>query len=454
MEQERTTKQIDKARMFSAVDIGTTKIVAVTGYKNEKGELTVLGRGYAPSMGVSRGEVINIEDSVKAIKIAVQKAEEEAGYFCKKVVVGIAGKHIRSTQNRGHINRENIDVPISQEEIDLLQKENRHVNLENDEEIIHAIPQTFIIDKEHEVTNPIGMTGRRIEANFHVVIGKGSAIRYIKAAINRAGLELVDLMLEPIASATSTITEEERKLGVALIDIGGGTTDIAIYHNDIVQFTEVIPFGGNAITNDISEGCKILTPHADRLKIEFGNAIQDFAQENEIVSIPGVNGREPKEISIKHLSGIIQARMEEIIDSALFVLGTSGYARKLGAGIVVTGGGSLLKNLPQLLSYKVGIESKIGTPLACVDYVDYKTFNNPVYATSVGLLMKAAEIHEKQTKGFVFNDSKVVEEPETKPGATVETIENHKKGSSFLTSLSKKMESFFGIDYTDTKFKS
>jgi cell division protein FtsA len=298
-------------------------------------------------------------------------------------------------QNRAFINRQDVDKEISKEEIAKLQEENRHVNLESDEEIIHAIPQTFRIDNEYEVENPIGMRGRRIEANFHIVVGKGTAIKYIRTAINRAGLEVAELMLEPLASAASTLTFDEKKLGVAIIDIGGGTTDIAIYHDNIVQFTEVIPFGGNAITNDISEGCQILDELAEKLKIDYGYCIQDSSLENEIVSIPGLNGRPAKEISLYTLAGIIQARMEEIIDSALFVIKTSGYAHKLGADIVVTGGGALLKFLPQLLSYKTGKEAKIGTPINYVHYQNYKDFYNPIYATSVGLLMRAAELHKE-----------------------------------------------------------
>jgi len=459
MEQINTNEsEIDRTRAFSAIDIGTTKIVALTGYINENGELSVLGKGHAPSMGISRGEVINIESSVQAIKIAVKKAEEEAGFFCKKVVVGIAGKHIHSTQNRGYINREDKDSSITKEEIELLKKENRHVNLESDEEIIHAIPQTFRIDNEHEVTDPIGMTGRRIEANFHVVIGKGTAIKYIRTAIHRAGLEVEDLTLEPIASAASTLTDEEKKVGVALIDIGGGTTDIAIYHNGIVQFTEVIPFGGNAITKDISSGCQILDDLAERVKVEYGNTIQDYAKDNEIVSLPGINGRPPKEISLKHLSGIIQARMEEIIDSALFVIKTSGFAQKLGAGIVVTGGGSLLKNLPQLLSYKIGIESKIGTPINYIDYKNKKDFNNPIYATAVGLLMRSSEIHAEKTNHVVevvetarTTVSNAPRQEETQKeqvqAKSAEQVKEKKKGgfSSFL-------EDFFNTkSYADTK---
>jgi cell division protein FtsA len=444
-ENKTNTKKITEKRSFSAIDIGTTKIVALSGYITEKNEITVLGKGYAPSMGVSRGEIINLEYSVTAIRQAVAKAKAEAGFFNPEVVVGIAGKHIHSTQNRWFINRDDSEIPITKEEIEKLRQDNRHVNLEPDEEIIHTIPQTFRIDNEHEVADPIGMTGRRIEANFHIVIGKGTAIKFIRNAIQRAGLEVKDFMLEPIASATSTLTEEEKNIGVALIDIGGGTTDIAIYHDNIVQFTEVIPFGGKAITNDISKGCNILPKDAEWLKTDYGNTIQDYAKENEYVSVPGINGRAPKEISIKHLSGIIQARMEEIIDAALFVINTSGYAKKLGAGIVVTGGGSLLENLPQLLSFKIGIESKIGTPINFINYANHTEFNNPIFSTGVGLLMHASSIHN-------YTEEMEVE-------AVTEMAEQENKNSKKVTQLKKqtsnklieKLTSIFKEGYTDTK---
>ncbi|MFO7868809.1 MAG: cell division protein FtsA [Bacteroidales bacterium] len=450
--QEHSTK-IAENNSFSAIDIGTTKIVAISGYTNEKGELTVLGKGYAPSMGISRGEIINLQHSISAINQAVNKAKQEAGFFNPKVVVGIAGKHIHSTQNRWFINRKDADSPITQDEIEVLRTDNRHVNIEPDEEIIHTIPQTFRIDNEHEVIDPIGMTGRRIEANFHIVIGKANAIRFIKNAIQRAGLEIKDFMLEPLASGKATLTEDEKDLGVAIVDIGGGTTDIAIYHQNIVQFTEVIPFGGKAVTHDISKGCNILPQDAEKLKIKYGNSIQDFTADNEFVSIPGISGRPPKEISIKHLSGIIQARMEEILDAALFVIKTSGYAGKLGAGIVVTGGGSLLKNLPQLLTYKIGIDSKIGTPIEYINYIHKAEFNNPVYSTGVGLLMHAESIHIPEPI------QETEEEEETKTEKTTQKkkeIPEQKKTKikkpGAKEFFAKKIEEFFsGNEYEDTK---
>jgi cell division protein FtsA len=445
---EQTTKNIpmiDKSKAFSAIDIGTTKIVALVGYVNERNEITVLGRGVTPSMGVSRGEVINIENTVVSIKSAVKLAEEEAGFFCKKVVVGIAGKHIRTLQNRGGINRENPEKEITESEIEILLQENRHVCIEADEEIIHAIPQTYIIDNEHEVTNPLGMRGRRIEANFHIVVGKGTAIKYIRAAIQRSGLEVSELLLEPLASAKSTLTEEEKRLGVAILDIGGGTTDVAIFHNNVVQFTEVIPFGGNAITHDISLECNILEEYAEKIKVEYGCAIQDAAKDNEIVSIPAAPGRAPREISFKTLSGIIQARMEEILDAALFVIKTSGYGKYLGQGIVITGGGSQMQHLTQLINFKIKKDAKIGTPIHNINYSNQREFNNPIYATGVGLLMRAAELHA------IANPvtAEKIEIPQT-PEIVAEKHAEPKKEKG--NSLYKLVDKFFGSSSeSDTK---
>ncbi|HRS18176.1 MAG TPA: cell division protein FtsA [Bacteroidales bacterium] len=455
MEQTISNKpMIDRRKAFSAIDIGTTKIVALVGYVNEKNELTVLGRGVAPSMGVSRGEVINIEYTVSSIKAAVKQAEEEAGFFCKKVVVGIAGKHIRTLQNRGGINRENPDKEITNEELEILMQENRHVCLEADEEIIHAIPQTYIVDNNHEVTCPLGMHGRRIEANFHIVVGKGTAIKYIRTAIQRAGLEVSELLLEPLASAKSTLTEEEKRLGVAILDIGGGTTDVAIFHNNVVQFTEVIPFGGNAITHDISVEYNILEELAEKLKVEYGCAIQDVVKDNEIVSIPGVHGRPPKEISFKVLAGIIQARMEEILDAALFVIKTSGYGKYLSQGIVVTGGGSLMQHLTQLINFKINKDAKIGTPIHCVNYMNAREFSNPIYATGVGLLMRAAELHKAQNvhvevENTIHNQTKEQVQPAAVKQTATPKVEEHKKEKNNY--IYKLVEKFFGDTATDTK---
>ncbi len=388
--------QIDERKAFSAIDVGTTKIVALTGYCNERGEIEVLGCGSVASNGVMRGNVVNIEAVVQSLKNAVDIARNEAGFFCKKVIVGIAGQHIRSAHNRNGINRSNPEQPITQEEIDTLLKDNRHINLDIDEEIIHIIPQDYMIDSQFVISNPVGSIARRIEGNYHIVIGKIEPLRYLRTAITRIGLELQDFVLEPLASARAVTTAEERELGCVVIDIGGGTTDVAIFHENSVRFTEVIPFGGNVITHDIQEGCKVLFNEAEELKINYARCIQDAAS-NDVLCIQGVNGRPAREITLKTLAGITQCRMEEIIDAASYVINTSGYARYLSAGIVVTGGGAELKDLQQLLSFKMCNETKIGKPIHAVRYAHSNVFNYPQFSTAAGLLMYAADAYKENS---------------------------------------------------------
>lgn len=409
---------IDERKAFSAVDIGTTKIVALTGNINERGEVEVLGCGSVPSNGVMRGNVVNIEMVVQSIKNAVEEARNEAGFFCKKVIVGVAGQYIRSAHNRNGINRSNPAQPITQQEIDDLQADNRHVNLDIDEEIIHILPQNYVIDNNHVTNTPVGIAGRRIDGNYHIVIGKSEPLKNIRTAITRVGLELQDFMLEPLASAKSVTTLEERELGCVVIDIGGGTTDVAIFHENNVKFTEVIPFGGNVITGDIQEGCKVLFNEAEYLKINHAGCVLDFAP-NDVYTIPGVNGRQAREISLKTLAGITQCRMEEIIDAASYVIQTSGYARYLGAGVIVTGGGAELKFLQQLLSFKMSRETKIGRPLHSVRYRSRPSmFNLPQFATAAGLLLYAAEVHKEN-----YNNTFITENQECAAENKVATIE-------------------------------
>ncbi|MDR2962166.1 MAG: cell division protein FtsA [Bacteroidales bacterium] len=401
---------IDESKTFSAIDIGTTKIVALTGYTNERGEIVVLGCGSVPSKGVRRGNVENIETVVQSIKNAVDKAREEAGFFCKKVMVGVAGQHIRSTHNRHGHNRENHELPISQKEIDALCDENRHVNLDIDEEIIHIIPQAYVIDSKHITNTPVGVPARRIEGYYHIVIGKTELLKYIRTAITRVGLELQDFMLEPLASAKSVTTPEERELGCVVIDIGGGTTDIAIFHENAIKFTEVIPFGGNVITSDIQEACKVLFEEAEQIKIGYARCIKDAAS-NDTLRFPGLNGGNPREVSFKTLAGVTQCRMEEIIDAALYVINSSGYSKCLNAGIIVTGGGAELKDLPQLLTFKMRHETRIGKPRHAVRYTRPDLFNYPHFATAVGLLMYAAEEHKKQYRNSPLSTEHALNEP-------------------------------------------
>ncbi len=375
-----------KEQIISAIDIGTTKIVAIIARKDESGKYDVLGLGKALSNGVKRGVVIHIEDTVAAIEAAKKEAEELAGYRMHEVYVGIAGQHIKSMKNRNH---KYIDgEEITQEDVDYLYEQMLRTPIDPGDEILHVIPQSYIVDKEEDVARPVGISGRVLEGNFHLVIGQVASAKNITKCIERVGLKVKRLILEPLASSTAVLSPDEKEAGVALVDIGGGTTDLAVFYNNVVSHTAVIPFGGNVITNDIKEGCSILLRHAEALKIQFGSAMGDTAAGDKLVTIPGISGRESKEISFKSLAYIIQARMEEIIDAIMFEIENSGCQEKLSAGLVITGGGSLLKDLPQLMRFKTGFDIRIGYPNQYLVPGVSKKINQPMFATSIGLAIE------------------------------------------------------------------
>ncbi len=389
-----------KEQYVAAIDIGTTKIVAIVGKKNENGKIEILGLSKAPSRGVKRGVVLNIEETVSAIETTVEDVQKRSGILFSEVFVGIAGQHIKSMKNRGYITREAYDDEIKKEEVFRLIEDMHKIHIEIGEEIIHVIPQNFIVDNETGVKSPIGMCGRRLEANFHIVIGQVAAAKNIEKCIRKANLVVKDMILEPLASSDAVLTEDEKEAGVVLVDIGGGTTDVAVYYDNIIRHTAVIPFGGNVVTKDIKEGCAILQRHAEQLKIQYGSALGDIAPEDKVVSIPGISGREPKEISFKSLAYIIQSRMEEIIDAINFEIQNSGYADKLAAGVVITGGGAMLKHLPQLMKFKTAMDVRIGLPNEHLAGSARNEINQPMYSTSVGLIMRGFEFLETYKKPF------------------------------------------------------
>jgi cell division protein FtsA len=383
-----------KEQYVAAIDIGTTKIVAIVGKRNENSKIEILGLSKALSKGVKRGVVQNIEETVNAIRTTVEDVQKRSGIMFSEVFVGIAGQHIKSMKNRGYIMRDSYDDEIRKEEVFRLIEDMRKIHIDIGEEIIHVIPQNFIVDNETGIRNPIGMCGRRLEANFHIVIGQVAAAKNIEKCIRKAGLNVKDLILEPLASSDAVLTEDEKEAGVALVDIGGGTTDLAVYYDNIVRHTAVIPLGGNVVTKDIQEGCAILQRHAEQLKIQYGSALGDIAPDDTVVSIPGISGRDPKEISFKSLAYIIQSRMEEIIDFVNFEIQNSGYADKLAAGVVITGGGAMLKHLPQLMKFKTAMDVRVGLPNEHLAGTGRNEINQPMYATSVGLIMKGFEYLE------------------------------------------------------------
>ncbi len=393
-------------KIVAAVDIGTTKIVSLVGRLNDQGKLEVLGISQTASKGVKRGVVLNIEETVQAIQTTSSEAMKQSGIQFKEVFVGIAGQHIKSVRNRGYINRDSYEVEITRDDLQNLIDDMHKIPVDVGEEIIHVLPQNYIVDSETGVKNPVGMFGKRLEANFHIVIGQTSSARNIGKCINRVDLDVKQLVLEPLASSSAVLTDDEKEAGVALVDIGGGTTDVAVYYDDVIRHTAVIPFGGNVITHDIKEGCAILQRQAESLKVQFGSALGDLAQEDKVVTIPGISGREPKEISFKSLAYIIQSRMEEIIDAVSYEIENSGYMDKLSAGIVLTGGGSMLKHLNQLVKFKSGMDVRIGFPSEQLAAETAEEINQPMYATSIGLLLKGLEYYTEMGEEMLLADAK------------------------------------------------
>ena len=429
-----------KNNFVAAIDIGTTKIVAIIGRVNEHKKLEILGLSKTDSKGVKRGVVLNIEETVNAIQETISEAEAKAGVKVSEVYVGIAGQHIKSMRNRGYINRDSYDDEITREDIEALINDMYKLPIDMGEEIIHVLPQNFIVDNETGVKNPVGMFGKRLEANFHIVIGQVASARNIEKCVRRVGLNVQSLILEPLASSEAVLTEDEKEAGVALVDIGGGTTDVAVFYDGIIRHTAVIPFGGNVVTQDIKEGCSILQRQAELLKIQFGSALGDIAQDDKVVTIPGISGRDPKEISFKSLAYIIQSRMEEIIDAVTFEIENSDCMEKLSAGIVITGGGALLRHLPQLIKFRTGLDVRLGLPNEHLSGEISEEINQPMYATSVGLLLKGFQTDATVEKNAKTSEEKVKEEQETEEEPVKQKTKN-KPG--IIESLKKTITDIF-----------
>ena len=395
-------KKLPIGAIMVGLDIGTTKISVIIGRKNQYGKLEILGTGYAISNGVTRGIVSNIDKTVASIVTAINEAKKKSGLEIKEVFIGVAGQHIKSLQHRGEIVRDNTETEIAKADIEKLKSNMFKLITIPGEEIIHVIPQEYTVDGEDGIEDPIGMSGVKLEANFHVITAQVSAVKNIIKCVERAGLVPKDLILEPFASAVATLDEDELREGVALVDIGGGTTDVAIFLGNIIRHTAVIPFGGNVITKDIKSGLEILENQAELLKVKFGSAMCTQEQENVMVAIPGLRGRPPKEIAVRNLSEIIGARYKEIIDLVYHEIKASGYEHKLMTGIVITGGGSLIKNLKQLVAYVSGKETRIGYPNEHLGPESKDVVVSPIYSTGVGLVLKGFEYMEQHPEEFVM----------------------------------------------------
>ncbi|MFT3979776.1 MAG: cell division protein FtsA [Ferruginibacter sp.] len=446
------------------LDIGTTKIAAIAGRKNEFGKLEILGFGRANSNGVQHGMVLNIDQTIKAIQTALENCyASNPNLEINEVYVGIAGHHIKSLQTRGDIVRQNLDEEISQSEIDRLVADQYRTYIPAGDKIIDVIPQEFTVDNFQNIPNPIGYSGVKVGANFHIITGDKNAIRNINRSVEKAGLVTKDLVLQPLASAAAVMCDQDLEAGVAIVDIGGGTTDLAVFYEGILKHTAVIPFGGENITNDIKTGLGVLKTQAEQMKIQFGSALSDEAKANAFITIPGLRGMAPKEISVKNLANIIQARMSEIMDFVTYHLKQVGLDNKaLNGGIILTGGGSQLKHLIQLTEYVTGLNARIGFPNEHLSGGHIEELAKPMYSTCIGLILKGYNDYESKNKqlstGFIR--VQMTKEPEA---ATEETVmdevaeqkpvdvKQRKTLQGFMNSMKKNLIELFQ-DEEDTKF--
>ena len=432
---------MEKNELYIGLDIGTTKIVAMIGIVNEYEKLKIIGVGKSKSLGVHRGVVNNISQTIQSIQGAIHEAENNSNEKIDKVVVGIAGQHIRSLQHSDYITRDNSNEVIVKSDIDKVINQVYKLVMMPGEEIIHVLPQEFKIDGQSEIKQPIGMFGGRLEANFHVVVGQVSSIKNIARCVKNSGIDFDGITLEPLASADAVLSREEKEAGVALIDIGGGTTDLAIFKDNIIRHTSVIPFGGNIITEDIKEGCSIIEKQAELLKIKFGSAWPGENKDNEIVSIPGLRGRDPKEISIKNLSKIIHARIVEIIEQVYMEIKNYGHEeqkKKLIAGIVLTGGGSQLKHLKQLVEYVTGMDTRIGLPNEHLAGNNSVEISNPTFATAVGLVMNSME----KRKNISVNKNQSEDEDDLENNGKDSSSIESKASQSIFEKFTEKIKTF------------
>jgi len=420
-----------KQDVVFALDIGTTKVCAIAGRENEHGKLEILGIGKVASTGVSRGVVSNIEKTVKAISEAIAAAERNSGVKAKVVHVGIAGQHIKSLQHRGILTRDNDMDEISKRDIEKLINDMHKLVLPPGDKILHVIPQEYTVDNEQGITDPIGMSGVRLEANFHIITGQIAASNNIQRCVERVGMKVADITLEPIASAHSVLSEEEREAGIALVDKEG-----------IIRHTAVIPFGGNVITNDIKEGCNVMSQQAEKLKLRFGSSLAEEVYDNRIITIPGLKGRDPKEISEKNLARIIQARVEEILDYVVWEIKRSGYERKLIGGIVLTGGGALLNHIEKLTSFHTGMSTRIGLPIELLGHGYDERVCSPIFSTAIGLLKKGIENADYTLFNEEEDEELIIEAPVKEESPVLESAADINNGKWYEQIFKKTKEWF------------
>src|SRR6187431_2823299 len=427
------------------LDIGTTKIAAIAGRKNEYGKLEILGFGRANSNGVQHGMVLNIDQTIKAIEMALKNCyDSNPNLTIEEVYVGIAGHHIKSLQTRGDIVRQATEEEIRQEEVDRLIADQYRTYIPAGDQIIDVIPQEFTVDNFQNIPNPIGYSGVKVGANFHIITGDKNAIRNINRSVEKSGLRTKDLVLQPLASSSAVMAQEDLEAGVAIVDIGGGTTDLAVFYEGILKHTAVIPFAGENITNDIKTGLGVLKTQAEQMKMQFGSALADEAKANAFITIPGLRGMPAKEISVKNLANIIQARMSEILDFVTYHLKQVGLDNKaLNGGIILTGGGSQLKHMIQLTEYATGLNARIGFPNEHLAANHIEELAKPTYATCLGLILKGYDDYEHNRKQFE-TDFRQITVPEGLKSVAIEEQVSELTNGFDNTRPRKGMSNFWG----------
>jgi cell division protein FtsA len=382
--------------VFVGLDIGTTKIACIISELDSSGELKLIGVGVSPSDGLRKGVVVNIDKTVRSIQKAVEEAELMAGVDVDAVWVGVAGDHIRAINSRGVVAISRDDNEITESDVLRAIDAAKAVSIPMDREILHVIPQEYVVDDQKGIKDPIGMCGVRLETQVHIITGAVTSAQNIYKSVDKAGLKVIDLVLEPLASCYAVLEKDEKELGVALIDMGGGTTDIAIYFDESIRHTAVVGLGGKNVTSDIAIGIRTPIERAEEIKKQYGCAYSPLVKNNEFISVPGVGGREQREVSRAVLSSIIEPRMEEILSLALREIKRTEYADMLGAGVVLTGGGSLMDGVQELAEKVFEIPVKLGIPSGFGGLTE--AAKSPVHATGVGLCMYGME-QAKNRKG-------------------------------------------------------
>jgi cell division protein FtsA len=373
-----------KSEIITGLDLGTTKVACIIAEEKEEGDISIVGVGTAPSEGLRRGVVVNLDKTVYSIKKAVAEAELMAGVRVEEVVAGIAGDHIRSINSRGVIAVSRPGIEISGKDVSRVLEQARAIAIPMDREIIHILPQEFIVDDQTGIKDPVGMSGVRLEAVVHIVTAAVTSAQNIFRAIERAGIRVRDLVLQPFASSLSVLDSEERELGCLLIDIGGGTTDLALFFDGTLRYSSVLGLGGVNVTNDIAIGLRTPRAQAETIKTRNGCSLATLVKEDEKIRVPGVGGRDEREVSNQVLSAIVEPRLEEIFSLAVRELKKSDYSDLIGAGIVLTGGSSRMRGIQQLAEQVFDLPVKVGVPRGISGLNEI--VSDPLYATGVGLV--------------------------------------------------------------------